>query len=867
MSILARAGHGVSPREQLRAALTGDRSRTTAVLGFTVALGVVAVSLVLPVASRAPILGVAAPWWVFMLVYAATRAFPVHLEVGRETHSFSLDALPLVLGLALLTPGELVTAQAVGTSIALVVGRRRSPRTLAIDIASFAFSTAVAIHVFGALVDPADPLGARTWLAVYAAALMADMTSSLTGRSVVAIASGQRPSSTGVSIRGELYTLANASLGLVALVLVVREPAASWLAGLLAVAMYAAYRVSVREQERHRRLLALHAATRGLQESLSHEQVTRQTLDDARAMFGAEWAEVIVLPADDGLGATRRRVSEDHGSAEPVPPAHVEILWRGLAMRGRAQGLDIRSAPEGLRPALQAEGIRELVAAPFSVAGATALLVVANRMGHGGAWPADEVPALETLAHHAAVALRNAELLEDAAARAAESELLARHDPLTGLPTRSRFQELLERASLEGRRPSSVLCVGVDGFAEVTERLGHENGDLMLQEIARRLTGAVAPGEEATRLGGERFAISLVGDPAEAHARSTAERVIRSLEQPVLIEGLPVSVSATVGIALVEGELDAAALLRRADRAMAFAREERTAIELYTADHDPQGPLRLALVSEVREAMDAGAIVVWYQPRLSMGSGRVTGAEALVRWMHPTRGVVAPALFLPIVEQTRLIRPLTLSVLGSAVASCAGWAASGTPLAVSVNLSPRNLMDADLAADVRRILADAGLPPGSLIVEVTESAVTADHQRASAILSELRASGIRVAIDDFGTGYSSLTRLRQLPVDEIKLDRSFVGRIEHDQDDRAIVRSVIGLAHDLGLTVVAEGVETRACWDWLAQHGCDEAQGYLMGRPMPVEDFEASLGGRTAATPRARARGGAAPRAPVSAGA
>jgi diguanylate cyclase (GGDEF)-like protein len=690
-------------------------------------------------------------------------------------------------------------------------------------------------------------------VAAYAAALIADITSSLTVQSVIAIATGQRPDSTGVSVRGELYTVANASLGLVGLVLVVREPQAAWLAGLLAVAMYAAYRVSVREQERRGRLMALHAATRGLQESLSSSQVTRQVLGEARAMFGAEWAELILLPDGEDT-PLRSRVVEDHGPAEHVPLAHVEVLWRGMAMAGRAVGIDVRDAPSGLRPAFEAEGIQELLAAPLALDAGPALLVVANRLGHVGAWPADEAQALETFAGHALVALRNSELMEDAATRAAESEHRARHDPLTGLPTRAWFQELFARAmgTLEDR-PTSVLRVEVEGFAEVTERLGHENGDQMLQEVGRRLVGVLGPGERATRLAGERFALSLVGEPAEVHARSVAERVIRSLERPVNVDGLPVSVSAVVGIALAEAGADAAQLLRRADRAVAICHEDRTAVELYTSERDPQGPLRLALVSEVRHALDGEAIAVWYQPRLSLQTGRVTGAEALVRWIHPDRGVVPPGMFLPVVEQTRLIRPLTLSVLERSIATCARWSELGMPLAVSVNLSPRNLMDADLAADIRRILTTAGLAPRWLIVEVTESAVTADHQRASAVLAELRAMGVRVAIDDFGTGYSSLTRLRQLPVDEIKLDHSFVSRIEHDQQDRAIVRSVIGLAHDLGMTVVAEGVETRACWDWLAAHGCDEAQGYLMGRPMPVEDLEASLGTRPA-TARLAAR-------------
>ncbi|MET0772728.1 MAG: bifunctional diguanylate cyclase/phosphodiesterase, partial [Candidatus Limnocylindrales bacterium] len=849
MTATASGRLGASLPHRLRSALHGEGPRTVAVVGFTASLALVALSLVLPVAARPPILGIAAPWWVFVLMYAAAEAFPVHLEVGRETHSFSLNEVPLVLGLALLTPGELVTAQALGAGIALVLRRRQSPRKLAFNLASFAFSTAVAIHVYWLLVDPADPLGPRGWLAAYAAALMADITSSLTVQSVIAIATGQRPDSTGVSVRGELYTIANASLGLVGLVLVVREPQATWLAGLLAIAMYAAYRVSVREQDRRRRLMALHAATRGLQDSLSSSQVTRQVLGEARAMFGAEWAELILLPEGDDP-PVRLRVAEDHGPVEHVPVAHIEVLWRGMALAGRAAGVDVRDAAAGLRPAFEAEGIRELVAAPLALEGGPALLVVANRMGHVGAWPADEVPALETFASHALVALRNSELMEDAAARAAESEHQARHDPLTGLPTRAWFQELFSRATgSRQERPTSVLRVEVEGFAEVTERLGHENGDLMLQEVGRRLVGILGPGERATRLTGERFALSLVGDPPEAHARSLAERVVRSLERPVTIDGLPVNVSAVVGIALAEAGVDAAQLLRRADRAVAIAHEERSAVELYTPDRDPQGPLRLALVSEVRHALDTHAIAVWYQPRLSLVTGRVIGAEALVRWIHPDRGVVPPGMFLPVVEQTRLIRPLTLSVLERSVATCARWAGLGMPLSVSVNLSPRNLLDADLASDIRRILTDSSLPPRSLIVEVTESAVTADHQRANAILSELRAMGVRVAIDDFGTGYSSLTRLRQLPVDEIKLDRSFVSRIEHDEQDRAIVRSVIGLAHDLGMTVVAEGVETRACWDWLASHGCDEAQGYLMGRPMPLEDLEASLGPRSAPTP------------------
>lgn len=417
----------VPPRDRVRSALTGERSRSTAVAGFTVALVFVVASLVLPVVDRAPIVDLVAPWWVFALLFAATAAFPIDLEVDGERHPCSFDAVPLVLGLALLTPGELVTAQAVGAALGLIV-RRRSTRQLPFDVARLAFGTAVAIHVFGLLVDPADPLGPRTWLAVYAASLIADLTSALTQRAALAIATGERPTSTGVHVRAELSTLANASLGLVALVLMAREPAATWLAGLLALAMYASYRMSAGHQARERRLLALHAASRGLQEPLGREQVTRRALDEARALSGAEWAELIVLPAADGDPASRWRVSAGHGPAEPVPPHHVEILWRGLAMRGHAESLDSRTAPAGLRPALDAEGIRELAAAPLAVDGTTGLLVAANRIDGAGRWSADDVATLAAFAEHAAIALRTNGLLEDAATRAARTGPPTGHD-------------------------------------------------------------------------------------------------------------------------------------------------------------------------------------------------------------------------------------------------------------------------------------------------------------------------------------------------------------------------------------------------------------------------------------------------------
>jgi predicted signal transduction protein with EAL and GGDEF domain len=349
------------------------------------------------------------------------------------------------------------------------------------------------------------------------------------------------------------------------------------------------------------------------------------------------------------------------------------------------------------------------------------------------------------------------------------------------------------------------------------------------------------------RLGGDEFA-ALLPTATPEMAVHTAQRLLAALELPFDLDGRRVDVRASIGIAPAEsGDDTSEALLRRADVAMYTAKRATTGYALYTSDEDQNSPEQLALAADLRVALAENQLQLHYQPKLDLRTGRVTSAEALVRWHHPQRGLVLPAAFIPLAESIGLIDALSEWVLNAAVKQCRAWRDVGIDLAIAVNLSMRNLHDPELPDTIASLLGAHGLLPESLILEITESTLMADPNRALSTVGALRHLGVRLSIDDFGTGYSSLVHLKQLPVDELKIDRGFVRHLATNANDAAIVRSTIALAHDLGLTVVAEGVEERRACELLAGYGCDVAQGYYISRPAPAEQIPALLQRLTAA--------------------
>ena len=417
-----------------------------------------------------------------------------------------------------------------------------------------------------------------------------------------------------------------------------------------------------------------------------------------------------------------------------------------------------------------------------------------------------------------------------------EIQRRAEYDDLTGLPNRTLFRHQVEAALAAGDMEAVVLLLDVDHFKEVNDALGHELGDDLLRRVGERLA-ALCEDQTVARLGGDEFAV-LLPRGSEELATAFAARIHEALEQPFELGGFSLEVAASVGIAVFgEHGQDADALLQHADVAMYVAKGAHAGTAVYSAEQDTNDAERLALAGELRRALEQEELVVHYQPKADLQTGRIVGVEALVRWIHPERGFIPPDRFIGIAERTGLIKPLSRYVLRAAIDQCAAWAAEGLDLHVAVNLTIPDLLDLDLPDRIAALLADAGVPADRLELEVTESTILADPFRVRHVIDRLNELGIGLAIDDFGTGYSSLAYLKQLPVQTIKIDRSFVMDMLESESDAAIVRSTIDLARNLGLRVVAEGVETEAMWDALREQGCTLAQGYLISKPVSADDL------------------------------
>jgi len=415
------------------------------------------------------------------------------------------------------------------------------------------------------------------------------------------------------------------------------------------------------------------------------------------------------------------------------------------------------------------------------------------------------------------------------------------HDPLSGLPNRTALHQRLEQALKDAPQGSrtALLFLVLERFREIGNTLGHQNAERLVKEFARRLGDVLGEPDRLARLRGDEFAVLLPGATASLGLQ-VASKIVRTLEQPFMVEKLPIEVEVSIGISVAPDHgQDPEILLRHADVAMQAARREAAGCVVYSPARDPHDPRGLVLLGELRRAIEADDLRLHYQPKLALKTRSVVGAEALVRWRHPKRGLVPPDQFVPLAEQGGLIKPLTRWVLGEALRQCAAWRAERDGLSIAVNLSARNLQDPQLLEQITGLLESRQLAPQLLRLELTESAVMTDPLRAVEILAALAASGVGLSIDDFGTGYSSLAYLRKLPVSELKIDKSFViGIAAHTLGDAAIVRSTNDLGHNLGLSVVAEGVEDEQTLDMLGAMGCDAAQGYFIARPMPAPDFE-----------------------------
>ena len=420
---------------------------------------------------------------------------------------------------------------------------------------------------------------------------------------------------------------------------------------------------------------------------------------------------------------------------------------------------------------------------------------------------------------------------------------LARFDSLTGLPNRNMFLGELDHLMARSRRQGTsfaVCFIDLDRFKTINDSLGHAAGDELLKLMGQRLAEALRDSDLVARLGGDEFVVLIEGGASASQLTRVAQKMLDAIAEPVALQGCSFLVTGSIGIAQFPGDgEDAATLLRHADAAMYLAKERgKNNLQFYTAELADEAARQFALEAELRLALGRDELVLHYQPKIDVASGDMTSVEALVRWNHPQRGMVPPGDFIPLAEDRGLIVPLGRWVIQAACRQIRDWRVAGAcPVPVAVNLSARQFASDSLVDDLVDAMRQYGVSPAELEVELTESALMAEPERASDVLRELSAMGMRIAIDDFGTGYSSLSYLKRFPAQTVKIDRSFISGLPADNDDTAITQAVIAMAHSLGLTVVAEGVETEDQMQVLRRLGCDEAQGYLLGRPMPAADL------------------------------
>ncbi len=795
---------------------TGWPSRLHSVVGATVLAAGLVVGIALWQVLQQPPLQT---WQIVLLLIAlplSERAL-LHVRFGGDHYSFTWGEACLLVGFVLVPPAWFVLlAGPLVMGVHLVAGR--SAMKAAFNGAAFTLSAGAAALVV--TVATSAPYQISHWqdaLALLAATTVFSATSALLTGAVVSVATTTSPKQVladsvrmtvvvwagNVTCAGAMLMLAeNNRLVLLALPAVM---VAAWV-------ISGAYLSANQERDAWQQLEASARELNRLEES----EVARAALSRARQMFRTD---------DVFLALSARKERPDRVYALT---ADGELLT--LADPGESRAPFIELTLEGRAPA--ASCVVTPLTGPTGRLGSLRLSFPSPvRLS------SRERQVLSTYSHAVSTTLFNAYLYDDACAEAARQAHQASHDPLTGLANRVLLHTRTAQALEDADGVTALLLLDLDHFKEINDTLGHAAGDLLLQVVAERLRRSVRAEDLVARLGGDEFAILISGLADSSLAEPVAAQVLAALAEPVEYQGLHLSVEASIGIACFPDDARTAEeLFRRSDVAMYQAKNERGAWLRYDPLRDDTSVQRLALVGELRAAL-AEQLVVYYQPQVDLGTGAVVGAEALVRWNHPVRGLLQPGEFIGVAEQSGLVRPFTLRVLDLAVEECARWQTPGRPLSVAVNLGARSLMDRQLPDDVAAVLARHDLPPQCLVLEITETTATSSLEVVEEVLGALRRLGVEISVDDFGTGYSSLAFLQRTAVHELKVDRSFVAGMLVNDNDLALVRATVSLAHSLGARAVAEGVESQALQVALTAMGCDVAQGYHLGRPMPAEQL------------------------------
>lgn len=787
-----------------------DRVSRLGPLLLIVVLAVVGTALALPLLTGdpAPVASPRIPLLVLLVLWAGFEMVTLYLQFGQEVDNAEelvLTDIPLALGMLLASPADLLV---VGVAVPVVVDalrRRRSALKQLFNAMNRTVEVALAVTVYRALAP--EPFSVEGWAALSVALVAAGLTSAVAVSIVISMVVGRLHGGEfvmHVSLALPV-SLAAAAIAFVAGLSLQQGAVAVAPLAAATVAFLALIWVSSLVTERHRNLASMHELGERLASTRGVQAILRTALDAACQIVVAPQADVYLHPRSEGSTVLRLRRTPDGAHHETqVPPEGVPGA-RGL-------GSDMRSCAVST----QLTTGRDLV------------LSVARTAGASRAFRKADVRLLTMIARQTAAEVQTAQLID----RLRHDAL---HDALTGLPNRRRMLAAIDER-LAGGAHSEVIWLGVHDLEAVNSALGYDRGDDLIVQIGNRLQAAAGPHAVVARVGGAEFAVLLPPVDAVATPPNGVAALLDTFARPFLLTDVQVVARASAGLAVESSSTvsTAEAMLRRADIAMRYARRTGRPAERYVSRLEPATADQLALAADLQSAIPGGELVLFGQPQVRLSDGVVTGIEALVRWSHPRLGMLGPHAFVPLAEQTGLDRPMTAWVLDAALTAQSGWAADGLPLDVSVNIPASALSDNHLRDLVRELLLRHQVSGRHLVLEITESGLFTSPATASRVLADLTELGVRVSIDDFGTGFSSLARLRRLPVDEIKIDRAFVGAMMSNDDDAAIVRSVVDLSRALGLACVAEGIEDAETYAALQRLGCGAAQGYLIAAPMPL---------------------------------
>ncbi len=772
------------------------------------------------------------PFFALVIAFGVAEATALHVEVRKESHSLSLSSIPLMIGVLYTSPALLGLAYLVGSIPALLWIRKSSPIKAAWNACLFFCESALVALIVRSLLGDALPASAIEWLIPLGAVLAAELMSLLAVPLVImAVDAKFRPNLFATVGRSQIVAALAGTFTVTAVSAAVWDPSMVFFAIVPIIGIGAVLKASGSVSQRYQDLQQLHTFTR----TLTNERGPR-TLDAGLArlveIMRVRTAGLVVISPDDGEESTIRALMDD--TLKDLRPEPIAGLLRGLLEDGGVVQLALDDHRPDVRTVLRHLAANRLLAVKvLGEVDREGVLFVTDRLGMRSEFTIDEVRLFGSLADTLSSRLSNDHLVE-------RLEVQAQHDALTGLPNRLNFEIALTSCLSTKDRQGVVLMIDLDRFKEINDSLGHETGDRLLIEVGRRLRKATRSSDMVARFGGDEFAMLLTGRSSDV-AGDLARRVSdlhRVLTAKVELDGLTFEIGASIGVSQwPEQGADSASLLHRADTAMYEAKRNQLGVVWYTPALDSDAPRRLDLYLSARAALEEGELYIHLQPKVSTGDGRITGAEALVRWTHPVHGPISPTEFVPLISQAGLIGKLTRFVIERAAETSVTLRDAGIEIPIAVNLTPRDLLDPSLPDDMAQILADVGVEPGALEVEITEDAMVVDFDTSIMVLSRIRALGVSVAIDDFGTGYSSLQHLHRLPVDHLKIDRSFVSRLAEDDSADAIVRASISLADDLGLRTVAEGIEDVRSFKFVADLGCDEVQGFLVSRPLPAMEF------------------------------